>query len=143
MISLPDVNVLLSLAWKNHAHHQAAHDWFAREASAGWATCLLSEVGFIRLSMNSPIVGVSIDSQAALGLLSGMTAHPSHRFVEVAPTVTATPFDALLLNLKGYRQVTDATLLHLARFHGMKLVTFDAGISSLCPWSANLQVLVP
>jgi predicted nucleic acid-binding protein len=75
LIALPDVNVLLSLAWANHPHHQAAHDWFAREASAGWATCLLTQTGFLRLSLNPSIVRVSIDCAGALALLAGMWAH--------------------------------------------------------------------
>jgi predicted nucleic acid-binding protein len=33
--------------------------------------------------------------------------------------------------LAGYRQVTDAHLLALARRSGMRLVTFDAGIRAL------------
>jgi predicted nucleic acid-binding protein len=53
LIALPDVNVLLALGWSNHPHHNAAHDWFAREASAGWATCLLTQSAFVRLSIAS------------------------------------------------------------------------------------------
>ena len=40
MISLPDVNVLLALAWSNHPHHEAFHEWFGQEAANGWATCI-------------------------------------------------------------------------------------------------------
>jgi post-segregation antitoxin (ccd killing protein) len=39
-IAQPDIDVLLALTGSNHAHHQAAHRWFNREASAGWATCV-------------------------------------------------------------------------------------------------------
>jgi uncharacterized protein len=66
LIALLDVNVLLSLAWSNHLHHQAAHDWFARNASADWATCLFTQVGFLRLSLNPTIVGTKIDCAAAV-----------------------------------------------------------------------------
>ena len=64
MIALPDINVLRALAWSNHPHHDAAHRWFARDAAAGWATCLFTQTGFLRLSLNPQIVGVAIDCQA-------------------------------------------------------------------------------
>lgn len=40
LIALPDIDVLLGLTGSNHTHHEAAHRWFNREASAGWATCV-------------------------------------------------------------------------------------------------------
>jgi putative transposase len=32
--------------------HSAAHRWFAHDAAAGWATCLFTQTGFLRLSLN-------------------------------------------------------------------------------------------
>jgi predicted nucleic acid-binding protein len=52
LIALPDINVLLALAWSHHAHYDAAHRWFARDATTGGATCLLTQTGFLRLSLN-------------------------------------------------------------------------------------------
>ena len=141
MIGLPDVNVLLALAWRHHAHHDAAHDWFARESAAGWATCLLTQTGFVRLSLNPQVVGVSLDSQAALNLLQSLVAHPHHHYEEAAPSLTTTAFGELVSNITGYRQVPDATLLYLAHVHDMKLVTFDRPIAALCPWPVHLDVL--
>lgn len=143
MRALFDVNMLLSLAWPNHLHHQAAHDWFSRNASGGWATCLFTQVGFLRLSLNPTIVGVSIDCQAAVALLAGLVAHPNHQFLDQAPTATAPPFDELIPKIVGHQQITDAALLHLARCHNAKLVTFDQSITALCPWAAHLEVIVP
>jgi toxin-antitoxin system PIN domain toxin len=143
LTALLDVNVLLSLAFTNHPHHQAAETWFVGNASAGWATCLLTEMGFLRLSLNPVIVGVSLDSRAALTLLSGLVADPHHQFFEPAPTARAAPFDQLLPKIVGHQQISDAGLLHLARFHNAKLVTFDQAISALCPWTANLEIIVP
>jgi toxin-antitoxin system PIN domain toxin len=141
LIALPDVNVLLALAWSNHPHHNAAHDWFAREANAGWATCLLTQSAFLRLSMNPQIVGAGVDCATAIRLLDGLTQHPNHKFVANAPPLFGPPFDELVPRIVGYRQVTDATLLHFARTAGMKLVTFDQAVASICPWNENLLVL--
>lgn len=103
MIALPDINVLLALAWSNHPHHDAAHRWFARTAAAGWATCLFTQTGFLRLSLNPQVVGVAIDCQAAIHLLRSLVAHPAHRYVESAPALTTSSFDALVPKILGYR----------------------------------------
>ena len=64
-------------------------------------------------------------------------------FAQVAPSATGNPFDELVPKISGHQQITDAALLHLARFHGMKLVTFDQATPTLCPWIANLEILIP
>ena len=56
--ALLDVNVLIALAWPNHVHHAAARDWFERHGQAGWATCTLTEAGFVS-SFLQPIGGPS------------------------------------------------------------------------------------
>ena len=143
MIGLPDINVLLALAWSHHAHHEAAHAWFSHDVASGWATCLLTQTGFVRLSMNPQIVGVSLDGQGAINLLQSLVEHPQHQYAEMAPPLTGASFDELVVRLVGYRQVPDATLLYLARVHEMKLVTFDQAINSICPWPEHLELLVP
>jgi toxin-antitoxin system PIN domain toxin len=143
LIALPDVNVLLALVWSNHPHHEAAHDWFGREATDGWATSILTQSAFMRLCLNPTIVGGTIDSRAAYQLLVDLTAHPNHRFVGATPSLCENDFNELIPSITGYRQVTDATLLYVARAAGAKLVTFDKSIASLCPWSEELLVLFP
>ena len=72
------------------------------------------------------VVGVAIDSQAAVRLLHRLVAHPAHHFVETAPALlTASSFDTLVPKIIGYRQVSDATLLHLADVCDLRLTTFD------------------
>ncbi len=143
MIALPDINVLLALAWRHHPHHDAAHDWFARNSAAGWATSLLTQSGFVRLSLNPHIVGIAIDCQAALHLLQGLIAHPHHQYVERTAALTAPSFNELIPKIMGYRQVSDATLLYLAREGNMKLVTFDRPVTAICPWQEHLEILTP
>lgn len=143
MISLPDVNVLIALAFSNHPHHNAAHRWFPAAAASGWATCLLTETGFLRLSLNPQVAGVSLGCAAAISLLKGLVAHSSHQFLEPAPSLTDSTFEDLTRRIVGYRQVSDATLLHMAKSHGYKLATFDQGIAALCPWPTHLEVIPP
>ena len=141
MISLPDANVLLALAWKQHVHHERAHHWFQSAASDGWATCVLTEAAFLRLSLNPQVVGVTINGATALHVLRGMTSHPQHTFIANYPSLTDQSFDELASVIRGYRQVTDGVLLYLVHFMGMKLVTFDQPIRALNPWPESLQVL--
>ena len=35
MIALPDVNVLVALAWPNHVHHEQARGWFEESLPRG------------------------------------------------------------------------------------------------------------
>ena len=86
---------------------------------------------------------VSIDCQAAVHLLQSLVAHPHHQYTETAPALTTTPFDALIRKIMGYRQVSDATLLHLAHVSGLKLVTFDRSVAAVCPWPEHLELLTP
>ena len=51
-VALLDVNVLAALFDPDHIHHDLAHDWFAEEGRANWATCPVTEAGFIRVLCN-------------------------------------------------------------------------------------------
>ena len=46
---LLDVNVLVALLDPQHVHHDPANHWFAQHSSAGWATCLLTQNGVLRI----------------------------------------------------------------------------------------------
>lgn len=141
MIALPDVNVLLVLVWSNHPNHVAAHEWFSREAASGWATCTLTQSGFLRLSLNPQVVQVTIDGPTAFSLLNGLVAHTTHQHIDHIPALSGPVFEEIFEKISGYRQLSDAVLLHIARMHAAQLVTFDQAIASICPWNENLLVL--
>ena len=48
---LLDVNVLLGCGWKSHADHPALLGWLLQ--GNDWATCPLTESGFMRISMTT------------------------------------------------------------------------------------------
>lgn len=141
MIALPDINVLLALAWSNHSHHDAAHAWFGEAAAGGWATCVLTQSGFLRLSMNPQIVGVALDFGTARGLLAQLAEHADHRYLDRAPALEGEVFEAIGARVRGYRQISDATLVYFARMHGLQVVTFDQALASICPWPESVLVL--
>lgn len=126
-MALLDVNALVALAWDSHVHHARMRAWFAGESSAGWATCPLTESGFIRVSSNPKVLPSPIGVNTAREVLSALRAHPAHRFL--ADDVSMSDSDVPVV--VGYRQVTDAHLLALARRCKVRLVTFDASILTM------------
>jgi uncharacterized protein len=126
-VGLLDVNALVALAWDSHVHHAAMRSWFASNAVRGWATCPITESGFVRVSSNPKVLPSPIGVEAALGVLSALRDAGGHRFIADDVSIG----DSDVPSIHGHRQVTDAHLLTLARRRGLQLVTFDTGILSL------------
>jgi uncharacterized protein len=123
-VALLDVNALVALAWDSHVHHAAIRAWFAANGSAGWATCPITESGFVRVSSNPVVLPSAIGVEAAREVLSALRVQPGHCFL----TDDVSMSDGDVPSIAGYRQVTDAHLLTLARRCRVRLVTFDARI---------------
>lgn len=135
-MALLDVNALVALAWDSHIHHARMRKWFADNASAGWATCPVTESGFIRVSTNPKVLPSPIGIADARRVLEALRAADGHRFfvddVSLADDDIPTIF--------GHRQVTDAHLLTLARRRSVRLVTFDTAVATLAE-GADVEVL--
>lgn len=108
-------------------HHVPARRWFVAAAETGWSTAPLTESGFVRVSSNPAVLPSPIGIREALRVLAAFRGLPGHRFLADDVSVT----DADVPAISGHRQVTDAHLLTLARRHGVRLVTFDAGLLAL------------
>jgi uncharacterized protein len=132
LIPLPDVNVLIALAWPNHVHHLQARAWFEATHRKGWATCPLSESGFVRVSSNRKAIPAARRPEEAILLLRELTALPGHQFWPDDTSIASSPFIAAE-KLLGHGQVTDAHLVALALRHHGRLVTFDRGIEDVLP----------
>ena len=130
MTVLLDVNVLIALAWPNHVHHAAARAWFEDRREDGWATCLLTEAGFVRVSCNPAVVQHSVTPLDAIMVLNRLTRLGSHDFWPLDESILHLP-DSIGARLQGYRQVTDAVLLAAAMQRDGELATFDRGIERL------------
>lgn len=126
-VALLDVNVLVALFDSGHVHHEAAHDWFADHRAHGWATCPVSENGFVRVLAN-PASGLErLRVQALADRLRKFRASGHHAFWPDAVSLV----DEKLFNLgmaSGHRQVTDIHLLGLAVKMKGCLATFDRSI---------------
>lgn len=126
-MALLDVNALVALAWDSHIHHARIRRWFHENARQGWATCPVTESGFVRVSTNPKVLPSPIRPGDALRVLCALRSVAGHRFLVDDVSVTDQDFPTLT----GHRQVTDGHLLTLARRRGVRLVTFDAGIVAL------------
>lgn len=132
MIGLPDVNVLVALAWPNHIHHQPARVWFEQNHRRGWATSPLTESGFVRVSSNRRVVPAATRPIEAIQLLAQMTALPGHQFWTDDISIARSKWIAAE-RLLGHGQVTDAHLVALTLRRRGRLVTFDRGVSEVLP----------
>jgi uncharacterized protein len=126
-VALLDVNALVALAWDSHIHHAATRSWFEANSANGWATCPLTESGFVRVSSNPAVLPSAIGVEDARRVLALLRAAGSHRFLVDDVSMT----DDDVPHLVGHRQVSDAHLLTLARRHRMRVITFDGGVRAL------------
>lgn len=127
--SLLDLNLLIALAWPSHIHHHIAQAWFSKNASSGWATCPMTQCGFVRISSNKKIIPEAVTPKEALALLKEVLKHKAHTFWEDDIGILDDHIPSQLLI--GHRQITDAYLLGLAIRQGGRLVTLDGGLSAL------------
>lgn len=139
---LLDTNLLIALLWPSHARHDLAVRWFVEHRARGWATCPITQAGFVRIVSNPAFSRDAVRPREAAAVLSVNTAAADHTFwPDDAPFAEASAFagDQLL----GHQQVTDAYLLGLALRHGGALATLDEGVAALAaPCSPERQALV-
>ena len=128
--ALLDLNILTALLWPTHEHHAVAHAWFRGRGHAHWATCPLTQLGFVRLVTNPAFSRDAISPVEAIALLSENLRHEQHVFwSESLPLQQAVR--GMEARLHGFRQLTDAYLLALAHQRKGTLATFDRGVRSL------------
>jgi toxin-antitoxin system PIN domain toxin len=126
MRALLDVNVLLALFDRAHVHHPRAREWFSSRAGDGWASCPLTQNGFVRI-ISQPRYPQPITTARAMALLHAATTTDLHEFWPADFSL----LDELLVDrsrIHGPRQVTDLYLLAMAVQRGGCLATFDDAI---------------
>jgi len=126
-VALLDVNVLVALFDADHIHHETAHDWFADNRAAGWATCPITENGLVRV-LTHPGYGSTVSTiQAVVDRLRTFRASGYHAFWTDDPSI-ADPAVFAPAFVRGHRQLTDVYLLSLAHRNGGRLATFDRSV---------------
>lgn len=125
--ALLDVNVLLALLDSDHIEHTRAHDWLDDEIDAGWASCAITENGFVRI-ISQPRYPSPVSPAEGIELLTRASDGDHHEFWPCDVSVVD-PRIVDRSRLHGPRQVTDAYLLALAMAHDGRFVTFDRSLS--------------
>ena len=140
--ALLDINILTALLWPTHEHHDVAHRWFRGRGDASWATCALTQLGFVRIVSNPAFSRDALSPMEALALLGENLVHPAHEFwadsLQVPSAVKG--FEA---TLQGYKQLTDAYLLAFAHRRKGVLATCDRGLRTLAgrQFSGSVEIV--
>ncbi len=125
--ALFDISALLALFDSAHIHHRFAMAWWSNERDCGWASCPLTQNGFLRI-VSQKSYPRPVPVADALRVLSAQIEATDHEFWPDSVSVV----DEIRIDrsrLLGPKQITDIYLLALAvEFQG-RLVTFDASIS--------------
>jgi toxin-antitoxin system PIN domain toxin len=142
MTFLLDLNLLLILHDPLHPHYKLVSRWFAHRPSRRFATCPITQSGFISL-LTRGIAGLApMEMAEARSALEHLIQQPGHVFWPDTPTwPDATK--SLFARMQGHRQTTDAYLLGLAIHNHGKLATLDRGIRHLAgqEFAANVEII--
>jgi uncharacterized protein len=87
-----------------------------------WLTCPITELGFLRVSLQMP---GRVDLKTAKALLASMQHADGLKHGFLSDDLTT---DRLPLWARGHRQLTDGYLAALAKKHEAVLATLDEGI---------------
>jgi len=128
MRALLDINVLIALLDLDHVFHERAQKWWAAHSKFGWASCPLTENGFVRI-MSNPTYSKS-------ARFSPIRSHSTLRDSADQTNHAFWPDDLSLRDravfdesrLLSPKLITDHYLLALAVKHQGRLATFDQSI---------------
>jgi hypothetical protein len=138
--ALLDVNVLVALLDRDHVDHRRARDWISAEIRQGWASCAVTENGFVRV-VSQPRYPSPVSAREAVERLRRATGTEHHEFWPSALSF----LDGRCVDpsrVHGPRQVTDVYLLALAVEMGGRFVTFDRAVPRAAALGAGPEHLV-
>ena len=134
---LLDINILIALADPDHEHHGKAESFFLANHHRGWATCPITENGFVRIVSHPGYPNGPGSSDAACAILKQLCANEGHRFWPDDLSLRSAPA------LPVSKHLTDHYLLSLAMHRQGKLVTLDRHIqANLIPGGADAYVVL-
>jgi predicted nucleic acid-binding protein len=105
---LLDIDLVLALSDPMHIHHESAHRWFAEKGQKAWATCPVTENGFIRIASHPNYPNRPGEVTAVLAILHQLCEASGHHFwTEDLSILQILQPDAII----AHTQITDVYLL--------------------------------
>jgi len=123
MTYLLDVNALVALGFANHEFHGRVATWVRSLSNPKFATCSITELGFLRVLAQAPAYGLTVAQARTLLLRMKNAGAFRSNFVADDHELTHLP-----TWVKNPRQITDGHLAELARAKGGALATLDRRI---------------
>ncbi len=126
MTDLPDINVWLALADENHLHHPRALGYWQDESAASVSFCRVTMLGFLRLGTHSKVLSRPLNPDEAWDLYQRYRVEANVSVIEDCPEIDA---EFMMLSRQTdfpHHLWTDSYLAAFARFHGCRIVSFDA-----------------
>lgn len=123
MTYLLDVNALLALGFANHEFHVRVASWVRSLPNPKFATCSITELGFLRVLAQAPAYGLTVAQARTLLLRMKNAGAFRSKFIADDHELTHLP-----TWVKNPRQITDGHLAELARAKGGTLATLDGRI---------------
>jgi uncharacterized protein len=122
---LLDVNLLLALSDPMHVHHEAAHRWFVAEGHRSWATCPLTENGFVRIASHPNYPNRPGDVLTVSAILRQLCEARGHQFWADDISIVDILESRVIIT---HAQITDVYLAGLAIHKEGRLATLDQRI---------------
>ena len=117
MMYLLDVNALLAIQYRDHVHHTRVKAWISAMRVEPWqgvavfATCPITELGFLRVASGKAALSPSVD----LARADLHTLKSRQKMLFIPDDISARRLEAWVLKSP---QTTDGYLLALAKTHG-------------------------
>ena len=139
---LPDVNLLLALAWTCHPMHRRALSWMAKEPTRPVRLSEINTAGFIRISAEPAAFERPRSFADSERWLTEFSTHREMRMIGWSAGAAAR-LRELLPKIQGHRQISDVVLLALAKSHDCALATLDRKLPHLDPAQRHLEIIPP
>jgi toxin-antitoxin system PIN domain toxin len=127
MRALFDVNLLLALLQPDHLHFERAQEWWKGNQQYGWASCPLTQNGFVRIISQQTYRKPLLTAEAVSRLAEQMETTDHEFWPDDLSIADSTVFDPR--GILGPNQITDVYLLALAVKNGGRLATLDSAVS--------------
>jgi hypothetical protein len=139
---LADVNVLLALLVRHHAHHDLALRWFDGLAPGEAVLCRFVQLALVRLLGNRTIMGnYAVSASAAWDLIADLMEDERLEFMAEPPLVDAVFPKLLRYATPTNKLVGDAYLAAFSIAGEMGLTTVDKGFEQFR--DVDLRLLSP